>query len=62
LEVPRAGLSLTAVWQAITGIGYSFGAIQVLAAYRYLDYKFKSSSPIQGLFFGGPGVSLGVTW
>jgi hypothetical protein len=32
----------------------------VLAAYRYLDYKFKSSSPIRNLSFGGPGLSLGV--
>jgi opacity protein-like surface antigen len=49
-------------WQAIAGIGYKFGAIEVLAAYRYLDYKFKSNSAIQDLSFGGPGVSLGVAW
>ena len=42
----RAGES-ELTWQAIGGIGYAFKWGQVVAAWRYLDYKFKSGSAIE---------------
>jgi hypothetical protein len=47
-------------WQAIIGLGYSFGVVDVLAAWRYLDYNFKSSSAVQSLTFNG--VAVGVSF
>ena len=49
-------------WQAIGGIGYAFKWGQVIAAWRYLDYKFKESSPIEKLNFNGPAIGVGFTW
>ena len=49
-------------WQAIGGIGYSFKWGQVIAAWRYLDYKFKESSAIEKLNFNGPAIGVGFTW
>jgi len=47
-------------WQAILGLGYSFGWGDLLVAWRYLDYEFKSGEPVQSLTFNGvaAGVSL----
>jgi hypothetical protein len=47
-------------WQAIIGLGYSFGVVEVVAAWRYLDYNFKSSSAVQSLTFNG--VAVGVSF
>ena len=49
-------------WQAIGGIGYAFKWGQVIAAWRYIDYKFKSDSPIQNLNFSGPAVGVAFNW
>jgi hypothetical protein len=49
-------------WQALAGIGYSFKWGQVLAAWRYLDYKFKSGSAIETLTFNGPAVGVAFNW
>jgi len=49
-------------WQAMAGVGYRYRWLELLAAYRHLDYKFDSSSPVRDLSFSGPAVSLGVTW
>jgi hypothetical protein len=47
-------------WQAIIGLGYSFGWGDVVAAWRYLDYDFESGEPVQSLTFNG--VAVGVSF
>lgn len=49
-------------WQAMGGIGYQFSWGEVIGAYRHLDYKFDSGSPLRDLSFTGPAVSLGFRW
>lgn len=49
-------------YQAIAGLGYSFGWGDVLLAWRYLKYDMKSSEPIQSLSFNGPAIGLGFRW
>ena len=60
LDVGTGQSELT--WQAIGGIGYAFKWGQVIAAWRYLDYKFKSDSAIQSLNFSGPAVGVAFNW
>jgi len=45
-------------WQAILGLGYSFGWGDVVAAWRYTDYDFKSGEPVQSLTLQGPAVGV----
>jgi len=45
-------------WQGIVGIGYSFSWGQILAAWRYLDYDFKSGHKIEDVNFNGPAVGV----
>ncbi len=47
-------------WQAMTGLGYSFGWGDVVAVWRYLDYDFDSGEPVQSLTFNG--VAVGVSF
>jgi len=47
-------------WQAIAGIGYSFGWGDVLGVWRYLDYDLPNKDPVQNADFNGP--ALGVTF
>ena len=49
-------------WQAIGGIGYAFSWGEVLAAWRYLDYKFKSGKKIEDLNFNGPAIGVAFRW
>jgi hypothetical protein len=49
-------------WQATAGIGYSFHWGEVLAAWRYLDYKFKSGKPIESMNFNGPAIAAVFHW
>lgn len=49
-------------WQAIGGIGYAFGWGEVLAAWRYLDYKFKSGKKAEDLTFNGPAIGVAFRW
>lgn len=46
-------------WQALAGLGYSFKWGDVLVAWRYLDYNFKSGERVQDLTFNG--VAAGVS-
>ena len=34
----------------------------MIAAWRYLDYKFKSGSAIESLDFNGPAIGVAFTW
>lgn len=50
-------------WQVFGGIGYQFNSWgSVLAGWRYLDYKFRSSSPIESLDFNGPMIGVVFNW
>lgn len=49
-------------WQGILGLGYSFKWGDVIAAWRYLDYEFKSSSPIDKAHFSGPAIGAAFHW
>jgi hypothetical protein len=49
-------------WQAIGGIGYSFKWGEIIGAWRYMDYKFKSGSPIEKLTLNGPAIGVAFRW
>jgi hypothetical protein len=49
-------------WQAMAGIGYSFGWGDVVAAWRYLDYDMKSGSRIETMTFNGPAIAAVFHW
>ena len=60
LDVGTGQTDLT--WQAIGGVGYRFGWGEVIAAWRYTDYKFKSGAPIEKLNFNGPAIGVAFHW
>jgi len=43
-------------WQALAGLGYRFQWGDVLLAYRYLDYEFKSDRDLADLNISGPAL------
>ena len=47
-------------WQTMVGLGYSFGSVDILGAWRYVDYDLGDSKPIESIEFNGP--ALGVTF
>jgi hypothetical protein len=47
-------------WQALGGVGYSFGWADLLLVYRYLSFEQGGSQLIQNLNFHGP--ALGATF
>jgi hypothetical protein len=49
-------------WQAMGGLGYTFNWGEVVGAWRYLDYKFKSSSPVDSLNLNGPMLGVAFHW
>ena len=49
-------------WQAVAGVGYSFSWGELFAAWRYIDYDFKSGKPIQSLSFNGPAIGVAFNW
>ena len=60
LDVGTGESDLT--WQAVAGIGYSFGWGDVVGSWRYLDYKMKSGDPIQSINFNGPALAAVFHW
>jgi len=44
--------------QAVLGIGYSYRWGEVTAAWRYVDYNFRSSENVSRLAFSGPALGL----
>lgn len=44
--------------QIMTGIGHSFRWGDVRAAWRYIDYRFKSGDLVDSLSFNGPMVGV----
>lgn len=49
-------------WQAAIGIGYSFKSVDLLAMWRYIDYKFDSGGPIDDMSFNGPMLGVRFHW
>lgn len=49
-------------WQAMAGIGYSFGWGDVVAAWRYIDYEMKSGKAVEDINFNGPGLAAVFRW
>ncbi len=49
-------------WQAMGGVGYTFGWGDVVAAWRYTDYEMKSGDPVEGLTFNGPAIAAVFRW
>ncbi|MBK9245399.1 MAG: hypothetical protein IPM30_11275 [Burkholderiales bacterium] len=49
-------------WQAVGGVGYSFGWGDVLAAWRYTDYEMKSGKALEAMTFSGPAVGALFRW
>ena len=43
-------------WQALLGIGYSFGWGDLLVVYRYLSFEQGDEQPVQRLYFSGPAI------
>jgi hypothetical protein len=49
-------------WQGMTGVGYAFSWGEVVANWRYLDYKMKSSDKLQDLTINGPLLGVAFSW
>jgi hypothetical protein len=49
-------------WQGIAGVGHDFKGGEIIAAWRYLDYDFKSGKSIESLHFSGPGAGVAFRW
>jgi hypothetical protein len=48
--------------QGILGVGYAFGWGDVVGAWRYVHYDFKSGKAIESLVLSGPGVGFVFRW
>ncbi|MGD1074758.1 MAG: hypothetical protein ABR903_01565 [Thermodesulfovibrionales bacterium] len=48
----------TFTWQGWGGIGYKFSKLDVVAAYRYLYWKFDDNKVVDTLSFSGPAVGM----
>jgi len=57
-DIGTGGSDLT--WQALAGVGYNFKWGDVVLAYRYLDYNFKSDFILEDMNVSGP--ALGATF
>jgi hypothetical protein len=49
-------------WQVLSGLGYAFEWGEILGAWRYVDYRFRSHSPIDSESFNGPLVGVALRW
>jgi hypothetical protein len=49
-------------WQVMSGLGYAFKWGEIVGAWRYVDYRFKSDSPIDSENFNGPLVGVAIRW
>jgi hypothetical protein len=49
-------------WQVFGGVGYAFKWGDVLAGWRYLDYRFKSGTRLEDTNFNGPMVGVAFHW
>ena len=49
-------------WQISGGIGYAYPWGEVIATWRYLNYKFKSDSKLEDLTVNGPVLGVAFRW
>jgi hypothetical protein len=49
-------------WQISGGIGYAYPWGELIATWRYLDYKFKSDSKLEDLTVNGPLFGVAFRW
>ena len=49
-------------WQTMAGVGYSWGSIETVAGWRYLDYELGEGRPLSELSLNGPILSLRFHW
>ena len=49
-------------WQAVAGVGRSFGWGEVAAAWRHLDYGFDSAEKVENIDFDGPALGVTFRW
>ncbi len=49
-------------WQLMSGVGYAFKWGELIGAWRYVDYKFKSDSPDASESFNGPLLGVAFRW
>ena len=49
-------------WQAFAALGYSFRWGDVIAGWRYLDYKFKSGAKLEDANLNGPLIGVAFHW
>lgn len=56
------GGSADFTWQAMSGLGRSFGWGDVVCAWRYLDYQFPAGKALRTLTFNGPSVAAVFHW
>ena len=60
VDIGTGGTDFT--WQVSGGIGYAFPWGEAFATWRYLDYKFKSSSKLDDLTINGPVFGAAFRW
>lgn len=60
VDVGTGNSNLT--WQALAGLGYAFRWGEVVAAWRHLDYDFKSGAKIESLKLDGPAIGVAFRW
>jgi hypothetical protein len=49
-------------WQVAAGVAYSYKWGDLLAMWRYIDYKFDSDSPVNDITFNGPMFGVRFHW
>ncbi len=60
LDVGAGDSKLT--WQAMVGVGYTFGWGDLVGVWRYVDYQMKSGKPIESMNFNGPAIAAAFRW
>lgn len=49
-------------WQAMAGVGYSFGWGDLVGTWRYIDYRMKGDTGIRDMSLNGPMVGAVFRW
>jgi len=49
-------------WQAMAGVGYTFGWGDVTAAWRYTDYEMEPGGLLEEFNLGGPAIAATFHW
>ncbi len=60
LDVGTGQSDLT--WQALGGIGYRFKWVNLVLAYRHIQWNFKSDSAFKDMSFSGPAIGVTFRW